>query len=268
MELQHNISQKSDGARRKYLLPIFVGLIYLILYAPIIILIVFSFNKNPLSFKWHGFTLGWYRELFSSVEILDALKNSLIVAFSSVFLSITMALFYVFYGVSSFLNRLMPIFYGSLIAPEIVLAVCLLSIFTFFSIPLGLTTLIVGHTLIGLAYVVPIIKSSFLEMDYGLVEASMDLGATETQTFYKIVIPILSPAIISAALLVLIVSLDDFLISFFCAGASVLTLPMYIFSEIRSGATPVVNALSTLLLVVSSFLILILTAFKLRTRVF
>ena len=166
------------------------------------------------------------------------------------------------------MNRLMVIFYGSLVAPEIVLAVCLLSIFTFFSIPLGLTTLIVGHTLIGLAYVVPIIKSSFLEMDYGLVEASMDLGATESQTFYKIVIPILSPAIISAALLVLIVSLDDFLISFFCAGASVLTLPMYIFSEIRSGATPVVNALSTLLLVVSSFLILILTAFKLRTRVF
>jgi len=245
-----------------------VGLVYLALYAPIIVLIIFSFNKNPLSFKWHGFTLAWYRELFSSVEILQALKNSLIVAFSSVFLSITMALFYVFYGVSSFLHRLVLLFYGSLIAPEIVLAVCLLSFFTFFTIPLGITTLIVGHTLIGLAYVVPIIETRYQEMDYRLIEASMDLGATESQTFYKIVIPILIPAIISAALLVLIVSLDDFLISFFCAGASTLTLPMYIFSEIRSGATPVVNALSTLLLVVSSLVILLLTSLKLKTRVF
>jgi len=179
-----------------------------------------------------------------------------------------MALFYVFYGANSFLNRLVILFYGSLIAPEIVLAVCLLSFFTFFTIPLGITTLIVGHTLIGLAYVVPIIKTRYEEMDYRLIEASMDLGATESQTFYKIVIPILAPAIISASLLVLIVSLDDFLISFFCAGASTLTLPMYIFSEIRSGATPVVNALSTLLLVVSSLLILILTSLKLKTRMF
>lgn len=257
--------------RRKfspYMLPFFVGLVYLILYIPIIVLVVFSFNKNPLSFKWHGFSFEWYKELFDSVEILEALKNSLVVALSSVFLSITMALVYVFYGMSSFLNRLMLLFYGSLIAPEIVLAVCLLSFFTFFSIPLGITTLIVGHTLIGLAYVVPIIKTRFLEMDFRLIEASMDLGATESQTFFKIIIPILSPAIISAALLVLIVSLDDFLVSFFCAGAATLTLPMYIFSEIRSGATPVVNALSTLLLVTSSLLILILTSFKLRTRVF
>ena len=251
-----------------YMLPFFVSLVYLALYAPIIVLIVFSFNKNPLSFKWTGFTFEWYKELFSSVEILQALKNSLIVAFSSVFLSITMALFYVFYGANSFLNRLVILFYGSLIAPEIVLAVCLLSFFTFFTIPLGITTLIVGHTLIGLAYVVPIIKTRYEEMDYRLIEASMDLGATESQTFYKIVIPILAPAIISASLLVLIVSLDDFLISFFCAGASTLTLPMYIFSEIRSGATPVVNALSTLLLVVSSLLILILTSLKLKTRMF
>lgn len=260
MELRHRLSS--------YMLPLFVGLVYFILYSPIIVLVVFSFNKNPLSFKWYGFTLDWYKDLFSSVEILEALKNSIIVALSSVFLSIIMAVLYVFYGVSSFLNRLILLFYGSLITPEIVLAVGLLSIFTIFSIPLGLTTLIVGHTLVGLAYVVPIIRSHFQDMDYRLIEASMDLGATETQTFFKIVIPILFPAIISAALLVLIVSLDDFLIAFFCSGASTLTLPMYIFAEIRSGATPIVNALSTLLLVVSSLLILILTSLKLRTRVF
>jgi len=251
-----------------YLLPIFVGIVYLLLYTPIFVLILFSFNKNPISYRWDGFSLCWYKELFGSVEILAALKNSLIVAFSSVLLSVVMGLFYVFFGASSFLNRLIVFFYGSLIVPEIVLAVGLLSFFTFFSISLGLTTLIVGHTLLGLGYVVPIIRARFLEMDYRLIEASFDLGATEKQTFFKIVVPLLYPAIISSALLVMIVSLDDFLISFFCSGAATLTLPMYIFSVIRSGATPVVNALSTMLLVISSLLILILTSLKMKTRIF
>jgi spermidine/putrescine transport system permease protein len=128
--------------------------------------------------------------------------------------------------------------------------------------------LIAGHTLLGLAYVVPIIKSSFAEIDYRLIEASMDLGATESQTFHKIIIPILLPSIMSGALLVMIISLDDFFISFFCSGAETLTLPMYIFSQIRTGATPIVNAISTLLLLTSSLLILLLTSLKIKTRFF
>jgi len=260
MKVKFSVSQ--------YILPAFVLLVYFILYAPIIVLVLFSFNKGSLPYQWHGFSLTWYYELFKSVEILAALKNSLIVAFSSVLLSVSMGLLYVFYGASNFLNKLVVFFYGSLIVPEIVFAVGLLSFFSFFSVPLGITTLIVGHTLIGFGYVVPLIRSRFLEIDYSLVEASMDLGASDTQTFFKIIIPILYPAIVSSALLVFIISLDDFLISFFCSGAETMTLPMYIFSEIRSGATPVVNALSTLLLLISSFLIFILTSLKTRTRVF
>lgn len=257
--------------RRKassFILPSFVGLIYIFLYAPIIVFIIFSFNKNPYSLKWQGFTLDWYRDLINSAEVAQALKNSILVALSSVFLSVLMAVLYVFYGVGSFLNRLTIIFYGSLIAPEIVLATCLLSVFTFFSMPLGIPSLIAGHTLIGLAYIVPIIKSSFAEIDYRLIEASMDLGATESQTFYKIIIPILLPSIMSGALLVMIISLDDFFISFFCSGPETLTLPMYIFSQIRTGATPLVNAISTLLLAASSLLILLLTSFKIKTKFF
>jgi len=259
---------RSNYGLGHYLLPIFVFFIYILLYCPIIVLVLFSFNKSPLSYKWVGFSFCWYKELFQSVEILAALKNSLIVASVSVFFSVSMGLFYVFYGTSRFLNRMIVFFYGSLIAPEIVLAVILLNFFTFFSIPLGLATLIVGHTLIGLGYVVPMLRNRYSEIDYSLIEASLDLGATRNQTFLKIVVPLLSPAIISSALLVLIVSFDDFLISFFCSGAVTLTLPMYIFAEIRAGATPVVNALSTLLLVTSSFLILILTSLKMRTRIF
>jgi len=257
--------------RRKasyFILPSFVGLIYIFLYAPIIVFILFSFNKNPYSLKWQGFTLSWYRDLIASEEVAEAIKNSMIVAFSAVFLSITMAVFYVFYGLGNFLNRLTIIFYGSLVAPEIVLATCLLSVFSFLTMPLGIPALIAGHTLLGLAYVVPIIKSSYEEIDNKLIEASMDLGATESQTFYKIIVPILLPSIMSGALLIMIISLDDFFISFFCSGAETLTLPMYIFSQVRTGATPIVNAISTLLMVVSSLLILLLTSFKIKTRFF
>lgn len=251
-----------------YSLPFFVFLTYFFMYVPIIILILFSFSGSQYPHNWQGFSLRWYRELFQSVEILDALRNSLIVAFSSVLLSITMGLFFVFYSSKNILRNFLFAFYGSLAAPEVVLAVGLLSFFSFFSIPLGITTLISAHTLVGLSYVTPILYSGFRGIDSRVMEASSDLGATEWQTFIKIIVPILSPAIMGASLLVFIVSFDDFILSFFCSGASTVTLPMFIFSVVREGATPVVNALSTLLLVMTSFVVLVFTLFRVRTRVF
>jgi spermidine/putrescine transport system permease protein len=255
-------------ALASYSLPVFVFMSYLFMYIPIIVLVIFSFNSGHSTHHWQEFSFRWYRELFASVEIIDALKNSLIVAFSAVILSILMGLFFVFYGTSSFLKNCLFFFYGSLAAPEVVLAVGLLSIFSFFSVPLGLTTLIAAHTLVGLSYVTPILYSRFTGLDPRLIEASLDLGATEGQTFVRIILPLLYPAIISASFLVFIISFDDFILSFFCAGSSVVTLPMYIFAVIRSGATPVVNALSTLLLLISSIVVLIVTSFRVRTRMF
>lgn len=249
-------------------LPIFVFFAYLLMYVPIIVLIFYSFNSGQTPHKWQGFSFVWYRELFRSVEILDALRNSLIVAFSSVLLSVAMGLFFVFYSSKNILQKFLFAFYGSLAAPEVVLAVGLLSFFAFFSVPLGLTTLIAAHTLVGLSYVTPILYSSFKSISQSITEASLDLGATEWQTFKKVIIPILYPAIMGAALLVFIISFDDFILSFFCSGASTMTLPMYIFATIRSGATPVINALSTLLLVMSSLVVLVFTLFSVRTRVF
>ncbi len=257
---------KSKNIISPYLLPATVFLFYLFLYAPIIVLIIFSFNSSSSSHQWDGFSFRWYQELFESVEVVEALKNSLIVAFSAVFLSVFMALFYVFYGVHTFLRKTIILFYGSLAAPEIVLAVGLLSFYSFFSIPLGLPTLIAGHTLLGFGYVIPIIKGSFDSLDIKLTEAALDLGATQTQIFRKIILPLLFPSLLVSALLVFIVSLDDFIISFFCAGASIATLPVYIFSVIRSGATPSVNALSTLLLIISILLVIILSYFYKNTR--
>lgn len=251
----------------RYSLPTFVFLAYLFMYVPIIVLVLFSFNTGR-THVLEGFSLQWYKELFQSVEILEALKNSLIVSFSAVALSITMAVLFVFYGADTFLKKLLYFFYGGLAVPEVVLSVGLLSILSFFSVPLGIMTLIASHTLIGLSYVTPILYSRFMTIDPRLMEASMDLGATRGQTFLKIILPVLYPAILTSALLVFIVSFDDFILSFFCAGAATVTLPMYIFSVIKTGATPVVNALSTLLLTVSSLIVLILVSLRVRIKFF
>lgn len=248
----------------RYLLPLATACVYLFLYVPIIILILFSFNKSAIPFEWEGFSLRWYKELLSSTELLAALKNSLIVAFSSVFLSVTLGLLCVFYSAKSRLSNFFVLFYLSLAVPEIVLAVGLLSLFSWCAVPLGLTTLIAGHTLIGLGYAIPILHNRFAELDPRLIEASMDLGATQAQTFWRIIVPLLAPALLAAALLVFVVSIDDFIVSFFCSGASEQTLPIYIFVLIRSGATPVVNALSTVLLVVSSFLVLLFSLLNIK----
>ena len=251
-----------------YMLPIAVAAFYLFLYIPIFVLVLFSFNNNAFTQSWLGFTTHWYADLFASTEVWYALKNSLLVAISSVILSLTLGSVLIFFGSRASVKRLLLLFYGSLAMPEIVLAVGLLSLFSFFSVSLGAITLIVGHTLLGLGYVVPILHARFVELDVSLIEASYDLGATKRQTFFSVVLTLLAPAIIASGLLVFIISLDDFIISFFCAGASVQTLPLYIFAVIRTGASPMINALSTLMLVVSSFLVLLFSFLHIqKTRV-
>jgi len=254
----------SQRAFSHYLLSLFVMGMYLFLYVPIIILVLFSFNNSLLPYEWKGLTFHWYDYLWQSAEIWQALTNSLIVAMASVALSISMGVALVYYSSRSALARSLVLFYGTLAVPEIVLSAGLLTIFLVGSVPLGLTTLIAAHTLLGLGYVVPIVHGRFQELDYALVEASLDLGATHTQTFFNVILPLLFPVITAAALLVFIISLDDFLLSFFCAGVSIQTLPMYIFSMIRAGATPMVNALSTVLLLVSGLLVLFFSSLKVK----
>ncbi len=249
---------------KPYFMPLFVATLYFLLYIPIFVLMVFSFNDNAITYNWLGFTTEWYTDLFSSVEVWDALRNSLCVAVSSVFLSLTIGSVLIFFGSRDHMQKLLPFFYGSLAMPEIVLAVGLLSLFSFFAVPLGASTLIAGHTLLGLGYVVPILYARFAELDVSLIEASYDLGATKRQTFFSVVLPLLTPAMIAAGLLVFIISLDDFVISFFCAGASMQTLPLYIFAVIRSGASPMVNALSTILLLTSSFFVLLFSFLQVK----
>lgn len=245
-------------------LPICTVGLYIFLYLPIVILVISSFNASSYSYAWKGWSLTWYHQLWESVEVWAALFNSLIVACSSVFLSVVLSLLFVVFSAGTRMSHFLAMFYGSLSAPEVVLAVGLLSLFSFLSVPLGFTTLIAGHTLIGLGYMVPLLQSRFQELNYSLTEASLDLGASYRTTFFRVILPLLSPAIFAGSLLVFVLSFDDFIISFFCTGGTTPTLPLYIFSVIRSGASPIINALSSLLLLGSSIVVLIFSSLKMR----
>ena len=238
-----------------------VAAVYIFLYTPIAVLILYSFNQGGFPDAWTGFSLHWYHDLLQSEEIWRAFLNSIFVACSSSFLSVCMSLLLV-HGLRHYKQNLVPLFYANALIPDIVLAVGLLSLFSCLFIPLGLTTLIAGHTLLGLGFAMPIIKGRYDELDKSLIEASLDLGASMQYTFFHIIVPFLYPAILVAFLLSMIISFDDFLISFFCSGSSVQTLSLYIFAMIRSGISPVVNALSTLLLIGSCFMLLIMMMFQ------
>ena len=251
----------------RFALPLCVGAAYLFLYIPLFVLVIFSFNAVAFPYRWVGFTWHWYKELFSSPDIWEAAYNSLVVGVSAVILSLIIGLLFVMWNAERKSDYLLAFFYPNLVIPEIVFSVGLLNFFIFFNAPLGLGTLIVAHTLLGLGYTIPILHNSFSAIDPHIVEASQDLGATPAQTFFKIVLPILTPSLVAAGLLVFILSLDDFLIAFFCAGTAAQTLPLHIFAMIRTGVSPEVNALATLMLVTSSLLVFSFCSLRIRTRI-
>jgi spermidine/putrescine transport system permease protein len=251
---------------QKLTLPLYVTFFCVFLYLPIIILMVYSFNQGGFPAEWKGLSFCWYYDLFASVEIWRAFQNSITVAMSAAFLSVTFGLMLV-YGAKRLKTNISYFFYSNILVPDIVIAVGMLSLFSYYMIPLGIVTLIIGHTLLGLGFTIPILRSRLDEMDPRLVEASLDLGASVLYTFRHIVLPFLYPAILVSTLLVIIVSFDDFVISFFCAGSSAQTLSLYVFTMIRSGISPTVNALSTIMLLISSFFILAISLLQARLAV-
>ncbi|NGX46887.1 MAG: Inner membrane ABC transporter permease protein YdcV [Chlamydiae bacterium] len=248
---------------------VIIACTYLFLYVPIFILIVFSFNIDRFPAPWSHFTLKWYRELFQDIYLWKAFGNSLIIASSATLISLAAGIGLIFYAAQGGkIGKFLGMFYGNLIVPETVLAVSLLSFFTMIHIPLGLITLILAHSVLGLGFVVPIVYARFRELDPNLSEASFVLGATPLQTFFKVTLPLLRPALIMTAVLVFILSFDDFILSYFCAGSTAQTLSLYILSMIRTGVSPIVNALSSVLLFLSSLLVLFFFSLKTRIRFF
>jgi spermidine/putrescine transport system permease protein len=248
----------SNSRFGRYVNPLVVAGVYLFLYLPIIVLVVFSFNDGDFVAGWKGFSLRWYIEMINSPEILSALRASLIVAVSSTVLSLI-------FGTSAVIatkwlrkERFLNLFYANVIIPDIVLGIGLLCLFSLLDLPLGYKSLIVGHTVLGLGFVVPIVGARFQQIDPILTEASFDLGATQWQTMRRVVLPLLTPGLIAAGLLVFTLSLDDFVISFFCSGTHIETLSVYVFNQIKNMINPRINALSTCMLLLSSMSVMCL----------
>jgi spermidine/putrescine transport system permease protein len=234
--------------------------VYLFLYAPILVLIVLSFNQSRFSAAWDGFTWDWYVRALQDEHVLEALKNSLVVAVLSTIISIivgTLAALAVQRFQFRFRGGVQALVYLPIIIPEIVVAAALVTFFGFVEITLSLTTVIIAHVGFSISYVIIVVGSRLRGFDRTLEEAAMDLGANEIVTFFRVTLPFLRPAIVSGALLVFTLSIDDYVITSFVAGVGATTLPLQIYSMVKTGVTPEINAISSLLLMVTIFLIVL-----------
>ncbi len=248
----------TGGKRKAGLLAGFSLLVYLFLYAPILVLVVFSFNHGRLTAAWEGFTLDWYAKLLDNPQILSSLRNSLVVAGATTLLctvvgtAAALAFFRHRFRRQAALDGLITV---PIVVPEIVLASSLVLLFAAIGLRLGFLTVILAHVAFSLSYAVVVVKARFAGFDRSLEEAAMDLGAGPAATFFKVTLPGIFPGVLAAALLVFALSIDDYVITSFVAGVGSTTLPIPIYSMVRSGISPEINAVSTLLLAATSLML-------------
>lgn len=246
--------------------PVLFTLAMVFLYLPLVILVVYSFN-NSKTMTWGGFLLRWYQELFlNSGSLWKALGNSVIVAISSATLSTiigTLGAIGIYWYNFRFKKILQIASFLPLILPEIIIGVSLLIFFAKandvlsligINFPLSLFTIFLAHTTFNLPFVLLIVMARLEEFDFTIIEAAHDLGAREIDTLLKVVIPIAFPGVLSGFLMAITLSLEDFVITFFVAGPGSSTLPLHVYSMIRFGVSPVINALSVLVIAVTILL--------------
>jgi spermidine/putrescine transport system permease protein len=253
--------------RRRWALGAVFGLTVAFLYLPIAVLIGLSFNASGLPTSWGGFTTGWYEHLAGNDDLLGAALNTLIVAFWSTLISVVLGTLLAFGLERAVRSRVLDaISFVPMIIPDIVLAIALLSfynlVFTqWLGLSLGLWSVILGHAVFGAAFVAAIVRTRLRHFDDAMVEASLDLGANELKTFRHVTLPAIAPGVVAGALVAFTLSLDEFVIAFFTAGTEV-TFPIKVYSMVRFGVTPEINAAATVVVVVS--LLLTLAALRLR----
>jgi spermidine/putrescine transport system permease protein len=230
---------------------------YAFLYLPLVIVVMYSFNDSRLNAEWVGFTFKWYRILFNDEQMLVAARNSLLIAVITSFFS---TIFGTLAGMAMYKYklRLLPVLVLTPIAiPEILMGVALLMFFVMLNMTLGLVSVTLAHIAFCIGFVAIVVRSRLQGMDESLLEAARDLGATPLQAFRLVTMPLIMPGIIAGALMAFTLSIDDFVITFFTAGAGASTLPLQIYSMIRIAVTPEVNAISTLLMLLTLALILL-----------
>jgi spermidine/putrescine transport system permease protein len=233
---------------------IWTVLVYAFLFIPIVLVVIFSFNASRLVAVWSGFSFKWYGIAWTDPSILDALRVSLTVAVLNAVLA-TMFGTLAAIGMQRVGRRTRTAFelmvYGTIVTPEIVIAIASLLFFVTINVDLGIPTIVIAHVVYNTSIVALIVRARLVGMDRTLDEAAADLGATPIETLRRVTIPLLAPAILAGALLAFTFSFDDFVLTFFVSGASSTTLPLRIFSMLRFGVSPVVNAIATVMLVVT-----------------
>lgn len=249
-ELEPEARPRAVRKPRGILVPLWLG--YVFLYLPILIVVIMSFNASENLFVWKGFSLRWYPELFADEKIMQGLGNTLIVATGATAIATVLGTLLA-YGIQHYtrggLIRAFAI--APAILPDLLLGIGLLTLFSLASMTLGLHSVILAHGVFATAFVTAIVLARMANLDPSLEEASRDLGAGAVRTFMRVTLPQLAPGIVAGALLAFTLSIDEFVIAFFTTAPTQPTLPIVIYSMVRFGVTPEVNALATILLLVS-----------------
>jgi len=240
-------------------LKILAALLSTFLWAPIFVVVIFSFNASRFGVAWDGFTTKWYRALAENSQALAAMKNTLLLASISTLISTALGAM-LGYGLGRFKTRATKftnsLLYIPIFIPDIVMAVALLLFYSLLRswlgfLELGLTTMILAHVTFQIPFVAIIVRARLNGLDSALEEAAHDLGANSWQTFRHVTLPMMLPGVLAGAMLAFTLSLDDFVVSFFTSGPGSTTLPILIYSSVKRGITPEINALSTLIVVAS-----------------
>ena len=241
-------------------LAVHTALVYLFLYAPIAVLVVFSFNADRQTAMWDGFTLGWYEKLLGNEVLLRSVRNSLLVAgITTAVATVLGTLAALALGRYDFRGKrgTRALLFLPVIIPEVVLGAALLTFFGVVEMRLSLWTVVIAHVVFSVSYVAIVVRARLSGLDPSLEEAARDLGAGPFETFRRVTLPLILPGIVASALLVFTLSIDDYVVTSFVAGVGSTTLPLHIYSMLKVGVTPEVNAVSTLLLAVTVVLIVL-----------
>jgi spermidine/putrescine transport system permease protein len=257
----------------RFLARAYLALVLLVMYVPILLVIIYSFNQSRQSSHWGGFSLHWYGELFRDRALFDALFTSLILGVLSSFSAAVIGVL----AASGMSRTKIPGARGietlavlPIITPEIVMGMVSVTFFALLSLPFGMLTLLIAHTTMCIPYVFLLVKARLAGIDKSLLEAARNLGAGEWRAFYDITLPLVTPAIVSGILISFAMSFDDVIVSIFVTGVNTSTLPIRIYTQLKVGVTPKINAMCTLLFFLTAILSLcsaIISGYSFRHKI-
>ncbi len=245
---------------RKLIERIYIALVFMFLYAPIVVMIVFSFNDSKLRGSWAGFTTKWYVELFENPEIISSVRTTLIVAVIATIVASFIGTLSAI-GISELAGKrksmVLNVNYLPILNPDIITAISLMGLYGFARLKLGYITMVLSHIMFCIPYVVLTVLPAVEAMDKNIIEAALDLGATPSYAVFKVLIPNIKNAILAGALISFTLSIDDFAISYFTTGNGVSNLSMSIYGMARRGINPAINALSAIIFVIVFIFLLV-----------